>query len=68
MRKPIVAACIAVLLPVAAIAADQRVDDKKAQRLAQIEDVVVTAAKTQPADYKPDAKVAALLAEIDKAE
>ena len=68
MRKAIVAASVAVLLPVAAFATDQQVDDKKAQRLAQIEDMVITADKAQPADYKPDAKVAALLAEIDKAE
>ena len=69
MRKPIVAACVAVLLPVAAFAADeQTAEEQKAQRLAEIEDVIVTADKAQPADYKPDAKVAALLAEIDKAE
>lgn len=70
MKKSIVIACfVAVLLPAAAFAADeQTAEDKKTQRLAEIEDVIVTADKAQPADYKPDAKVAALLAEIDKAE
>lgn len=66
MRKQILAACIAAALaPVAASAADeQTADEKKQARLAEIEDVIVTANKAQPADYKPDAKVAALLSEI----
>jgi hypothetical protein len=68
MKKQIVAACFAtVLLPVAAFAADeQAAEEQKQARLAEIEDVIVTADKAQPADYKPDAKVAALLAEIAK--
>ena len=66
MRKQILAACIAAALaPVAASAADEpAAEEKKQARLAQIEDMVITAEKAQPADYKPDAKVAALLAEI----
>lgn len=68
MRKAIVAASVAVLLPVAAFAAEQKVEDKKAQRLAEIEEFVITADKAQPESYKPDAKVAALLAEIEKAK
>lgn len=68
MRKAIVAASVAVLLPVAAFATEQKVEDKKAQRLAEIEEYVITADKAQPESYKPDAKVAALLAEIEKAK
>jgi len=68
MKKAIIAACAVAVLPVVAFATGEQVDDKKAQRLAQIEEMVITADKAQPADYKPDAKVAALLAEIEKAE
>jgi hypothetical protein len=37
-------------------------------RLAKLEEIVVTSDKTQPAGYRPDAKTAALLAEIEKAK
>ncbi len=36
------------------------------ERLAKLETIVITADKAQPADYKVDAKTAALLAEIAK--
>lgn len=41
-------------------------DEVVVTRLAELDEVIVTASKAQPADYKPDAKVAALLAEIAK--
>ena len=37
-------------------------------RLAKLETIVVTANKAQPKDFKPDAKTAALLAEIAQAK
>jgi outer membrane cobalamin receptor len=42
--------------------------DKEKTRLAKLEEIVVTAEKSQPAGYQPDAKTAALLAVIDKSK
>lgn len=56
----VIAASLA--LPALAFAQDEQTD----LRLAKLEVIVVTAQKTQPADYKADAKTAALLAEIAK--
>ena len=64
MKKLLLASVVAGLLaPVAAMAQDEKTD----LRLANLEMIVVTAPKTQPRDYKPDAKTQALLADIAKA-
>jgi uncharacterized protein YdeI (BOF family) len=63
MKKLIVAA---VLVAVAAPALAQNGNGQV--RLAKLEEIVVTADKAQPAGYTPDAKTAALLAEIAKAK
>jgi hypothetical protein len=52
------------LTPVAALAADQLAQS----RLERLEEIVVTAEKAKPADYKVDKATAALLAEIEAAK
>jgi hypothetical protein len=66
MKKVIMMAVLtAVAMPSLAMAQG----DKKAEvRLAKLEEIVVTADKAQPAGYTPDAKTAALLAEIAQAK
>jgi hypothetical protein len=61
MKKLVIASVMAAL---AAPAFAQ--GDKEKTRLAKLEEIVVTAEKAQPAGYLPDAKTAALLAEIEK--
>lgn len=41
--------------------------DKEEVRLAKLEEIVVTAKKVEPKDFRPDNKTEALLAEIEKA-
>jgi hypothetical protein len=64
MKKLITAA---VLVAFAAPAFAQG-DDNGQVRLAKLQEIVVTADKAQPANYTPDAKTKALLAEIAKAK
>ncbi len=64
MKKVILATILAaVALPSLALA-----QGDKNVRLAKLEEIVVTADKAQPAGYAPDAKTAALLAEISKSK
>ncbi|MDX2144902.1 MAG: hypothetical protein SFV19_16215 [Rhodospirillaceae bacterium] len=55
-----------VMVAIAAPALAQ--GDKEQTRLAKLEEIVVTAEKAQPTGYQPDAKTAALLAEIEKSK
>lgn len=65
MTGAFVASALApVLVSGAAMAADQQAQ----ARLERLEEIVVTAEKAEPADYKVDAATAALLAEIEAAE
>ncbi len=65
MTKTITLATVAgLLLPGIAVAQGGKGD----VRLAKLEEIVVTAAKVQPKGFAPDAKTAALLAEIEKAK
>jgi hypothetical protein len=57
-------AVAALLLPGVALAQG----GKDEVRLAKLEEIVVTAAKSAPKDLKTDAKTAAMLAEIEKAK
>jgi hypothetical protein len=66
MKKMILASVlVAFAMPSLALAQG---DKDKNVRLAKLEEIVVTADKSQPAGYKPDAKTAALLAEIAKSK
>ncbi|MBM3515667.1 MAG: hypothetical protein FJX59_18415 [Alphaproteobacteria bacterium] len=56
-------AVASLLLP--SVAAAQ--GGKEEVRLAKLEEIVVTAPKVEPKDFRPDAKTEALLAEIEKA-
>lgn len=56
-------AAAALLLP--GVASAQGGKDEV--RLAKLEEIVVTANKVEPKDFRPDAKTEALLAEIEKA-
>lgn len=60
MKKLITAAAVV------AFAAPAFAQNDNDVRLAKLQEIVVTADKTQPANYTPDAKIAALLAEIEK--
>jgi hypothetical protein len=62
MKKLVLAAAAMIAMPAAGFAQDQQAE----ARVANLEVIVVTAQKTQPADFKPDAKTAALMAEIEK--
>lgn len=61
MKQLMICAALAVV-PAAAMAQDQQAD----LRLTKLETILITAPKTQPKDYAPDAKTASLLAEIAK--
>jgi hypothetical protein len=64
MKKMILATVLAAIaMPSLAMA-----QGDKNVRLAKLEEIVVTADKAQPAGYTPDAKTAALLAEIAKSK
>jgi hypothetical protein len=65
MTKIITLTAVAALLLPGMAAAQGGKEDV---RLAKLEEIVVTAAKVQPKGFAPDAKTAALLAEIDKAK
>ena len=60
MKKLVTAAIVVAFAAPALAQGDSDV------RLAKLQEIVVTADKAQPANYTPDAKTAALLAEIQK--